>query len=127
MRAKEFIKEAKTHGKYGKVNAQVTNSLPGAFVQRDLRNTDPYMQYRYAIALAGARANKEAHVEFEQESAWAENLTIVTLTPEEEETIRLADKLIGVKASRIASKGSTETDVSTVSPVAKPKKNKYGV
>ena len=123
MRAKEFIAEVKLHGTFGKVDVQVSNSLPGEFVQRDLRNTDPYMQYRYGLALAGARAS----VEFEQESAWAENLVIVPFSVEDEETIRLADKKMGVKATRIASSQSIETDVSTVSPVAKPKRNKYGV
>jgi hypothetical protein len=127
MRAKEFITEVKLHGKFGKVDTQVSNSLPGAFVQRDLRNTDPYMQYRYGMALAGARANKDHDVEFEQESAWAENLALVTFSPEDEETIRLADKMMGVKASRIASNKSTETDVNAVSPVSKPKRNQYGV
>jgi hypothetical protein len=127
MRAKEFIAEVKLHGTFGKVDAQVSNSLPGAFVQRDLRNTDPYMQYRYGMALAGARANKDHDVEFEQESAWAENLALVTFSPEDEETIRLADKMMGVKASRIASNKSTETDVNAVSPVSKPKRNQYGV
>ena len=127
MRAKEFLPETKLHGTFGKVDAQVSNSLPGAFVQRDLRNTDPYMQYRYGMALAGARANKEHDVDFEQESAWAENLALVTFSPEDEETIRLADKMMGVKASRIASSKSTETKVNVNSPVAKPKRNQYGV
>ena len=127
MRAKEFLPETKLHGTFGKVDAQVSNSLPGAFVQRDLRNTDPYMQYRYGMALAGARANKDHDVEFEQESAWAENLALVTFSTEDEETIRLADKMMGVKASRIASNKSTETNVNAVSPVSKPKRNQYGV
>jgi hypothetical protein len=127
MRAKEFIAEVKLHGTFGKVDAQVSNSLPGAFVQRDLRNTDPYMQYRYGLALAGARANAAGDVDFEQESAWAENFAIVNYVPEDEETIRLADKLMGVKATRIASQDSTETDVNAVSPVAKIKRNQYGV
>jgi hypothetical protein len=127
MRAKEFLPETKLHGTFGKVDAQVSNSLPGAFVQRDLRNTDPYMQYRYGVAMAAARANKDHGVGFEQESAWAENLSLITFSPDDEETIRLADKLMGVKASRIASNKSTETDVNVNSPVAKPKRNKYGV
>jgi hypothetical protein len=127
MRAKEFLPETKLHGTFGKVDAQVSNSLPGAFVQRELRNTDPYMQYRYGIALAGARANRDHEIEFEQESAWAENLSIVPFSVEDEETIKLADKMMGVKATRIASSQSTETDVYAVSPVAKSKRNQYGV
>jgi hypothetical protein len=85
------------------------------------------MQYRYGMALAGARANRDYNVDFDQESAWAENLALVTFSPDDEETIRLADKLMGVKATRIASNRSTETAVSAVSPVAKPKRNQYGV
>jgi hypothetical protein len=127
MRAKEFLKEVKLHGTYGHVDQNVSDSLPGAFVQRDLRNTDPYMQYRYGLALAGARAKKEHDVDFEQESAWAENLAVITYTKEDEETIRLADAMMGVNATRIASQTSSETDVNATSPVPPKKKNKYGV
>jgi hypothetical protein len=127
MRAKEFLPETKLHGTFGKVEKNVSDSLPGAFVQRDLRNTDPYMQYRYGLALAGARAKEEHDIEFEQESAWAENLSIIPFSVEDEETVRLADKMMGVKATRIASSKSTETDVNAVSPVANPKRNKYGI
>ena len=127
MRAKEFLNEVKLHGTYGHVEKNVSDSLPGAFVQRDLRNTDPYMQYRYGVALAGARAKAEHDVDFEQESAWAENLAVITYTKEDEETIRLADAMMGVSASRIASQTSTETDVNATSPVPAKKTNKYGV
>jgi hypothetical protein len=124
MRAKEFIAEVKLHGTFGTVEKNVSDSLPGTFVQRDLRNTDPYMQYRYGLALASARANKEHEVEFEQESAWAENLAVVTYSKEDEETIRLADAMMGVSATRIASQNSTETDVNAASPVPARKTNK---
>ncbi len=127
MRAKEFLKEIKLHGTYGHVKKNVSDALPGAFVQRDLRNTDPYMQYRYGVALAGARAKDEHDIDFDQESAWAENFAIVTYTKEDEETIRLADALMGVKATQIASSDSKETGVDTVSPVPAKRKNKYGV
>ena len=127
MRAKEFLKEVKLHGTFGTVEKNVSDSLPGAFVQRELRNTDPYMQYRYGLALAGARAKAEHDIEFEQESAWAENLAVITYTKEDEETIRLADAMMGVTASRIASRDSKETDVNATSPVPAKKTNKYGV
>ena len=127
MRAKEFLKEVKLHGTFGHVEKNVSDALPGAFVQRDLRNTDPYMQYRYMLALAGARAKAEHDVEFDQESAWAENFAMVTYTKEEEKTIRLADAMMGVTATRIASANSKETDVNSASPVPARKKNKYGV
>ena len=127
MRAKEFITETKLHGTYGHVTTNVSDALPSAFVQRDLRNTDPYMQYRYSMALAGARANAEYAVNFDQETAWAENFSIVTYADVDEETIRLADAMMDVKATRVAAAGSKETNVNTVSPVPARKKNKYGV
>ncbi len=128
MRAKEFIQEAKSHGKPGKLSQERDAALPGVFVQRELRNTDPYMQYRYALAVAAARAHKEYGVEFEQESQWAENMTQVMYTPEDEETIKLASKLMGVKATKITDNTSHESkSTSTVSPVAKSKRNRYGV
>jgi len=115
MRAKEFIVEyaAKASGKSAKVSAAKDAALPGVFAQHQLRNTDPYMQYRYALAVAVARAHKEHGVPFDQESAWAENLTQV---------------MMGVKPTRITDNKSHEPNfVNTQSITASPKKNKYGV
>lgn len=124
MRAKEFIKEAKSHGRPEAVADRKSDPLPGVFVQRQLRNTDPYMQYRYAMAVASARSD----VDFDQESAWAENLTQVMYVPEDEETIRLASKKMGVTATRITDNRSHEPDDTyTQSPVRTAKKNRYGV
>lgn len=129
MRAKEFIvTEAKTQGKAKSMRDSANASLPGVFVQKDLRNTDPYMQYRYGMAVAAARAHRDHDIKFAQESDWAENLTQVMFTPEDEETIVLASKLMGVKPTKIADETSHESKlVQTVSPVAKPKRNRYGV
>jgi len=130
MRAKEFIVEynAKTNGTPKAVSAAKDAALPGVFVQRQLRNTDPYMQYRLGMAVAAARADKAGDIEFNQESAWAENLTHVMYAPEDEETIMLASKLMGVNPTRITDNASREPNDTTVqSPVAKSKRNKYGV
>lgn len=131
MRAKEFIPEGAspmTHGKFISLTADVDAALPGVWVQRQLRNTDPYMQYRYGLALAAARADAAGHVDFEQESPWAENLTIVGYTPEDAEVVKMADKLMGVKGTRIADDASRESkDTMAVSPVANTKRNKYGI
>lgn len=130
MRIKELIKEAraKTHGQPERVSDSKSAPLPGVFVQRQLRNTDPYMQYRYAMAVAAARAHKKHGVDFDQESSWAENLTQVMFTPEDEETIKMASKMMGVTPSRITDNKSREPKhTNTVSPVARPKRNRYGV
>jgi hypothetical protein len=131
MRAKEFINEAwsgKSHGKPKKVRDRASDPLPGVFVQRQLRNTDTYMQYRMGLALAAARADKEGHVKFSQESSWAENFINVMFAPEDEETIMLASKLMGVTPSAITDNKSRESkSTESTSPVAKSKPNKYGV
>lgn len=128
MRAYEFITEVKLQGKPSKLSQEVSAALPGAFVQTDLRNTDPYMQYRYGIAVAAARAEKNGDVEFDQESPWAENLTQIMFAPEDEETIKLASKLMGVRPTKIADNQSHEgKDTITKSPVASAKRNRYGV
>jgi len=131
MRAKEFINEAwsgKSHGKPKKVRDRASDPLPGVFVQRQLRNTDTYMQYRMGLALAAARADKEGHVKFSQESSWAENFINVMFAPEDEETIILASKLMGVTPSAITDNKSRESkSIESTSPVAKTKRNRYGV
>jgi hypothetical protein len=130
MRAKEFIVEysAKSHGKPSKLSTSRDANLPGVFVQKQLRNTDPYMQYRMGVATASARAANAGLVDFEQESSWAENLVQVMFAQEDEETIQLASKLMGVAPTRISDNASHEPKGTTsASPVAKPKRNKYGV
>ena len=128
MRAKEFINEAKSKGRAEPVSARKSDPLPGVFVQKELRNTDPYMQYRYAMAVAAARAHKEHGIDYDQESAWAENLTQVMFTPEDEETIMMASKLLGVTPTRIADNKSHESkSTGTQSPVAAVKRNRFGV
>jgi hypothetical protein len=131
MRAKEFINEAwagKSHGKPKKIRDRASDALPGVFVQRQLRNTDTYMQYRMGLALAAARADAAGHIKFNQESSWAENFINVMWAPEDEETIMLASKLMGVTPSMITDKTSREPKTTgTQSPVAAPKRNRHGV
>ena len=128
MRAYEFINEAKTHGHAEHMSDRKSGPLPGVFAQKDLRNTDPYMQYRYGMAVAAARAHRDHGVDFDQETDWAENLTQVMYAPEDEETIQLASKLMGVKPTKITDSESREPkSTDTGSPVAKLKRNRYGV
>ena len=131
MRAKEFINEAwsgKSHGTPKMVRDRASDALPGVFVQRQLRNTDTYMQYRMGLALAAARADAAGLVKFNQESSWAENFINVMWAEEDEETVMLASKLMGVTPSAITDKKSREpASTDTQSPVAKPKRNRYGV
>ena len=131
MKINEIIVESyktKEHGKAKSLPSDIDSTLPGIFVQRQLRNTDPYMQYRYGLAVAAARAHAAGDIEYNQETAFAENFTQVLYAKEDEETIKLASKLMGVTPTQIADTRSYEdTNINSTSPVAKPKRNKYGV
>jgi hypothetical protein len=106
-------------------------TLPGVFVQKQLRNTDPYMQYRYGVAVATSRAIAAGELpadSFAQETGFAENLTQVMFAPDDLETIRLASKLMGITPTQIADTKSREPDgVNATSPVAAKRKNRFGV
>ena len=131
MRAKEFINEnwsGRSHGKPKKVRDRDADTLPGVYVQRQLRNTDTYMQYRMGLALAAARADAAGDIEFSQESEWAENFITAMYAEEDKETIMLASKLMGVTPTEITNSKSQEPKTTqTTSPVANVKRNKYGV
>ena len=121
MRAREFVTEGfqeKTHGRWGKLSPDVKGALPGMWVQRQLRNTDPYMQYRYALAIAAARGIQAGETSFDQESAWAENFAIVGYAKQDAEVIKLADRLMGVTGTQMADYSSKETSNTNIqSPV----------
>lgn len=125
MKIKEIVSEAYRgyvghHSKeYGTVRkGEVDPAIPGARIEPQLRNTDTYMQMRYGVALAAAAANVPEN-EWEQESVWAENISMLGYTQEEISRIEAADKLMGVKSVEISRKGSQErSDVHTASPVA---------
>jgi hypothetical protein len=131
MRFKDIISEASKPKDYGisaAIDPDVERSIPGTFVMPELRNTDPYMQYRMGLALAVAQATKSREVKFDQETVWAENFITTAYAEEEQETIKLAAKLMGVSTKQVTSTKSQEIDsVNKTSPVAKPKRNKYGV
>lgn len=123
MKIKDIVNEAYSGfsgvGKnYGTVKqGGADESIPNAMIEPELRNTDTYMQMRYGIALAAAAA--QGGEQFEQESAWAENIGMVGYTDAEVAQIKAADKLMGVRSINISSKGSQERpDTGTKSAVA---------
>jgi hypothetical protein len=123
MKIKDIVNEAYSgftgqSKEYGKVKrSDIDQSLPNVMIEPQLRNTDTYMQMRYGVALAAAAAAGDD--EFQQESAWAENIGMVGYTDAEVDQIKAADKLMGVKSINLTTKGSQErTDVNLTSPVA---------
>jgi len=124
MRAKEFIIENNL-GRTGSITLDVALALPGAFKIPKLQNNDPYRQYRFGVAIAGAKGRdqrkKDGVPEYEKESVFGENETIVSYDTHVEDYIHDALQTMGMSASdcvRIASNDSEEMpDVETRSPI----------
>lgn len=77
MRAKEFITEAT-----GSILPDVQRTLPAAWVIDELQNNDFYMQYRFGVALAGAKGKEQREKDgvppYARETTWGENEVVVS-------------------------------------------------
>ena len=77
MRAKEFITEQRAA-----LSVDVSRALPGTYIIPGLPNSDFYKQYRFGVAIAGARGQLERVQDsippynFEKETPWGENMIV---------------------------------------------------
>lgn len=100
MRAREFIFE---QGRVGSIQDDVAKALPATYALTKLQNQDPYKQYRFGVAIAGAKgAEQRARddvPDYESASAWGENQIVVSFDPNIEKWIDDALQDIGLSAS----------------------------
>ena len=122
MRAHEFITESRS----GSITTDVGRALPGAFKIPALKNQDPYLQYRFGVAIAGAKGAaqraKDNVPPFDgKESVFGENEIVVSYDPHVVDYIHDALRAMGMPPSdavQIGTMASEEaTDVDTRSPV----------
>ena len=114
MRAKEFIVERSFPRRKSSVMS-TTYEFP------TMPSADAYQAYRFGMAMADHTINYP-------EGPTSNHAVIVAYTPEEEAIIAGGSRQTGHKGRIVADRGSHEpTDTSNLSPVAKPKKNRYGV
>lgn len=121
MRAREFVSEGKT----GSITYDVGLALPGAFKIPALKNQDPYLQYRFGVAIAGAKGAEKRRedniADFSKESIFGENEIVVSYDPNVVTYIKDALQAMGLPANdavRIGTQGSDEApDVTKTSPV----------
>ena len=125
MRAREFITEV-AMGHTGSIQQDVALALPGAWKIPALANQDPYLQYRFGVAIAGAKGaeqrRKDGVPPFDgKESVFGENEIVVSYDPHVIDYIHDAHRAMGMPASdavQIGTMASEEaTDVDTRSPV----------
>lgn len=113
----------------------VAYALPATYVIPALQNQDPYKQYRFGVAIAKTKGqaieDNDSHIDYENESAWGENQVVVSYSNTIDQYIDAALKEIGLSPSdkRLISTAKSEENptVNKTSPVAKPKRNRYGV
>jgi len=122
MRAKEFV----TEGRTGTITRDVGLALPGAFKIPALKNQDPYLQYRFGVAIAGAKGASQRAQDgvpsFDgKESVFGENEIVVSYDPKAEVWIKDALVAMGMPPSdavQIGTLASEEApDVDKISPV----------
>ena len=124
MRAREFIVEV-AMGRTGSLQQDIALALPGAWKIPALKNQDPYLQYRFGVAIAGAKGAeqraKDGVPPFEQDNIFGENEFVVSYDPHTIDYIRDALKAMGLPPSdaiQVANLKSEEMpDVDTTSPV----------
>lgn len=117
MRAKEFVTEAEK-----KLSKTLKNA--GSYAKQYDSIDQYYGMYRLGIAMAGSPDNPG------YSEGPAKDIPAVWMySPAEEEIVNRAEKNQGIKGKTIVSKGPSEENktINVVSPVAAPKKNKYGV
>jgi hypothetical protein len=118
MRAKEFIFDA------DKFRRSATAAIPDAHIYPALDNSSPYSSYRYGIALAGSPDQT-----MDRDGPTQSKMVTLAYTEGDAEIITKANKIMGIKGKALTSKKSHESSTvdNNSSPVAKPKRNKYGV
>lgn len=121
MRAKEFINEGSKP-----LRKSVKQSLPNLTSPDSLDNNNrPYMAYRFGVALAAAPDPDNMY----EKGPLGSNFNMVDYTEADEEIRKAAAKKMGIKFNKGTGKGSAELEnvINKTSPVAKPKRNKYGI
>lgn len=120
MRATEFIFEQKTKPLRKSAKASISGLRKNDTLDN---NNHPYLAYRMGIAMAGAPDET-----MPQNGPLGSSFITTDYTEADAKIRKAAEKVMGVRSNEVTGKGSVETDlVNTVSPVAKPKRNKYGV
>jgi hypothetical protein len=114
MRAKEFIIERG-------FSKRKSAALSTAFEFPSMPSSDPYRSYRFSMSMAD-------HTMSNAEGPISNHALIVAYTPEEEAIIKGASRQTGDKGRLAADRGSNEPGSTyKISPVAKTKRNRYGV
>jgi hypothetical protein len=116
MRLRDLVEDYHPEGP--PLRHDLKHTLSPSYIMPLLKNHDTYMQYRHHVALAAALSHERGETDYDISSTWNENQSTVCYTPEEENILRLANKLMGVGRKEITHTKSQEPDwVQKTSPV----------
>ena len=114
MRAREFIVERE-------MSDRKSSTMPLSKHYPTMPSSDPYQAYRFGLAMADHTINYA-------EGPAKQHAVIVAYTPEEEAIIKGGETQTGHKGKMLTDRGSKEPNTTyKTSPVARPKRNRYGV
>lgn len=119
MRAQEFL----TESEYSSLLDAASDSLPTTYVLPQLKNNDYYLQYRFGVAIAGAKGSKAQHdvPKYEKESTWGENQFVSSIDPDVGEYVDDALRQMGMSGKKLVSgKESKESDATNKGSPIKP-------
>lgn len=117
MRAKEFITEQSN------LPDRIANPLPATWVIPELQNQNAYLQYRFSIALAAAKATRNGDIpKLNKDSVWGENQIVSGyMNPDIDKDIDFALDEMGLKGKvLVTSKESEETSDTGINSPVKP-------
>ena len=121
MKINEIITEALERGEFRKATRQSLSAVD-SYPYLD-NNSHPYVAYRFGMALAKSPDDVTDHL-----GPIGSEFITVGYSSADQEIIDHARKEFGLKVRKHSGKGSEELEkINKVSPVAKPKRNKYGV
>lgn len=120
MRLREIIQETTKP-----LRRSAKAAIPDMQMFPQLDNSSIYDMYRYGIALAGS---PDSETIMDHNGPAKSKMVTIAYSEGDADIINKTNKTMGVKGKAISDKRSHESHtVDTQSPVAKPKRNKYGV
>lgn len=128
MKIREIVVESDTPANPKKIPKDQVSAFKGAIsmpgISQNKSNGSSYLQYRFGLALAGA-----PEYPTQAAGAFAGDPLLSTYTDEELDMVNAAAKMVGAgPVKKLGNNRSMELDnTNTKAPVAKIKKNKYGV
>ena len=128
MRAKEFIAEAKP--KESQIPSHMNDASQGAIISRDIGGYDRIYHLNrimMAAGMADGKSNKPVDMDA---SSWVEKYNVAfPYTDAEHAMMMQAFATVPTDSKELSKRGKSEEpkDTNTVSAVAKPKRNKYGI